>query len=232
MLFFRQAVDLKTDLHSDDHAPRYLTSLDEKAVNFHAPGQSLSHLSPRILLQLLSFDFLSLTSARVVKQDGSLLRVLKILTSHSAHTFSHPLVLLAVIKGVHTLWENSDLRSLPDVFSTGNLPLLLSYFIANHIAASPTLIKALESSIPQIVICAVDLLHSVVQSVTSHPHPFAPIFSQVLVRALVSASTMVDEIVRLKVGQILLSAVRVHVLSRFSFDDVLYTHNYLILWML
>jgi hypothetical protein len=61
-----------------------------------------------------------------------------------------------------------------------------------------------------------------VQGVTSQPHPFAPIFSQVLVRALVFASTMVDETVRLKVGQLLLGTVRSHVLSRFSFDDVLY----------
>lgn len=101
-------------------APRFLLSLDEKSSNFHAaPSQSLTHLSLRILLQLLSFDFLSLTSARVVAKDGSLLRVLKILTSHSSHTFSHPLVLLAVVKGVHTLWEKTDLRNFPDVFATG-----------------------------------------------------------------------------------------------------------------
>jgi hypothetical protein len=88
------------------------------------------------------------------------------------------------------------------------------------------LTKALESSVAQIVISVVDLLHAVVRgcagTATNHPPLLSSIFTQVLERALVLASNMVDEQVRLKVGALLLDLVRAHILSRFSLDDVLY----------
>lgn len=143
--------DLKVETQ-EDAAPRYLVYLDEKpspsspspssssssltsslssmSLSYSYLSSSLSHLNHRAQVQLLSFDFLSITSARVCKADGSLLRILRILTSHSAHTFSHPLILLAVVKGIRSLWEKTDLKLFPDTFSTGLFSLFIHSFIS------------------------------------------------------------------------------------------------------